>query len=191
MLMDQLWIAAKHPPSACPERALGILTLPSHFRHGKARCRTTRGYRGNYWCLGQAIEEQLRSPTYLSAPQKQNGHWALGTCQWQRYGDLFIPLYKSSHMALQSSYCDVFLILVTLNDSYQFVYFIKYEQHTTPESDLIWKSSKKTENFCFKWKCHRYFDAKQRIVNWPPADGSRLHFKNVQKSFSTMTVWAV
>lgn len=110
------------PPSSRPECVLGIWASANPAASFQAWCRKQWEHRGNYWSLNQTIEDQLRSPTYLRAPQTQteclSGAWfvsMLGT--WG-----LILSKKINHTVLQNSYFDVSLVLVALSDSCQFVY---------------------------------------------------------------------
>lgn len=114
----------------------------------------------------QTTEELLKNRQVKSA------HWALGSCQWEGHRD---QLKKSVSWSSKTLILMFFLVQAALSGSCQFVYFIKYEKHTTWESEKV--------NICFKGKGHlRYIDTDRR-VNWTPADGSRLHFNNVLRSF--------
>lgn len=134
--------------SSCPERALGILTQPSHFRPDAGSSVGTEGITG-VWAKplrtnwgAQYIRELLkhrpcqecsRSVCFVS----MGGTWGLiQFLEWVR------------HMVLKNSYFEVFLVAVALSETC-FLISKTMEKYTTWETDHDFKG-----NWTLTFLCH-------------------------------------
>lgn len=152
----------------------------------QGRCRKERRDWGNYRSLGQRIEDRLRSPTYLRAPQTQTPSRAL-TGRSVRVNGREIETKSVLRMCPLKLLLWCFFCSSGLEVTAVSLFISVWEEHTTTqeaEAGLDRFSAVITAFVSDKKKGHfRCFDDIQLRVSWPPADGSRLHFKTEVRSF--------